>query len=177
MRSHSKGSKTWLFAKASSSSIHNVTGTCAVGEQGVRLHPPIWANYFKIMQFFTRNRVYTPNFRLKIGIFLRFATPYLKVCIWASVREQWRLWQDRADAWACLSHRCSLCHKYPFLMSQNLQKEGPELPSYLFFISADTCSKVLFLVSGTNENINNTDIAQIMLKRINVQDTPRPSEI
>ena len=37
--------------------------------------PPTWANYFKIMQIFTRNWVYTPNFGLKIRIFLRFAPP------------------------------------------------------------------------------------------------------
>ena len=34
---------------------------------GVRSHPPTWANYFKIMQIFTRNWVYTPNFGLKIS--------------------------------------------------------------------------------------------------------------
>ena len=39
---------------------------------GVRSHPASWTNYFKIMQFFTRN---TPNFGLKIRIFLRFASP------------------------------------------------------------------------------------------------------
>ena len=43
--------------------------------QGLRRHPASWANYFKIMQFFTRNWVYTPNFGLKIGILYKF-TPY-----------------------------------------------------------------------------------------------------
>ena len=33
------------------------------------------ANYFKIMQCFTTNWVYTPNFGLKIRIFLKFASP------------------------------------------------------------------------------------------------------
>ena len=47
---------------------------------------------------------------------------------------------------------------------------------YLAFISEETCSNVLFLVSGTNEKMNSTDMAQIMLKDINVQDTPRPSK-
>ena len=42
---------------------------------GVRTHPLSWANYFKIMQFFTRNWVYTPNFGLKIRFFLRFTPP------------------------------------------------------------------------------------------------------
>ena len=65
-----------------------VTGPYAGGAAG-------GANYFKIMQFFTRNWVYTPNFGLKIRIFLRFtppfvktlkfATPFSKVCIRASV--------------------------------------------------------------------------------------------
>ena len=47
---------------------------------------------------------------------------------------------------------------------------------YLAFISDETCSNVLFLVSGTNEKMNSTDMAQIMLKDINVQETPRPSK-
>ena len=38
----------------------------------VRSHSPSWANYFKIMQIFTRNLVYTPNFGLK------FSTPLVK---------------------------------------------------------------------------------------------------
>ena len=42
---------------------------------GVRTHPPSWTNDFKIMQFFTRNWVYTPNFGLQIRILLRFAPP------------------------------------------------------------------------------------------------------
>ena len=33
----------------------------------VRSHPPSCANYFKIMQIFTRNWVYTPDFGLKIS--------------------------------------------------------------------------------------------------------------
>ena len=33
-------------------------------------------NYFKIMQIFIRNLVYTPNFGLKTWIFLRFAPPF-----------------------------------------------------------------------------------------------------
>ena len=59
---------------------------------GVANTPHSWADY-KIMQFFTRNWVYTPNFGLKIRIFLRFASPFVKtlkftppfskVCIWA----------------------------------------------------------------------------------------------
>ena len=47
---------------------------------------------------------------------------------------------------------------------------------YLAFISEETCSNVLFLVSGTNEKMNSTDMAQIMLNDINVQETPRPSK-
>ena len=50
--------------------------------------PPSWANYFKIMQIFTRNWVYIPNFGLKISTLLRktlkFAPPPLplsKVCV------------------------------------------------------------------------------------------------
>ena len=39
---------------------------------GVRSHPPSCANYFKIMQIFTRNWVYTPDFGLKIS------TPFVK---------------------------------------------------------------------------------------------------
>ena len=46
---------------------------------GVRgMYPPSWANYLKIIQFFTRNWLYTPNFGLKIRIFLRFAPPFVK---------------------------------------------------------------------------------------------------
>ena len=41
----------------------------------MQTQPPSWANYLKIMQFFTRNWVYTPNCGLKIRIFLRFASP------------------------------------------------------------------------------------------------------
>ena len=41
----------------------------AWGLQGVRSQPPSSANYVKIMQFFTRNGVYTLNFDLKIRIF------------------------------------------------------------------------------------------------------------
>ena len=37
--------------------------------------PPSWTNYLKVMQFFTRNLVYTPNFGYKITIFIRFASP------------------------------------------------------------------------------------------------------
>ena len=44
------------------------------GERGAGVHSS-WANYFKIMQFFTRNWVFTPNFGLKIKSFLRFAPP------------------------------------------------------------------------------------------------------
>ena len=40
--------------------------------RGVRTHPPSCANYFKIMQIFTRNWVYTPDFGLKIS------TPFVK---------------------------------------------------------------------------------------------------
>ena len=43
-----------------------------------RTHPNSLANYFKIMQFFMRNWVYTPNFGLKIRIFLRLAPPFVK---------------------------------------------------------------------------------------------------
>ena len=39
---------------------------------GVRSHPPSCANYFKIMQIFTRNWVYTPDFGLKSS------TPFVK---------------------------------------------------------------------------------------------------
>ena len=45
------------------------------GGAGVRSHPANWANYFKLMQFLSRNWVYTPNFGLKVGIFLRFTLP------------------------------------------------------------------------------------------------------
>ena len=37
--------------------------------------PNFGVNYFKVMQFFTRNRIYTPNFGPQIKIFLRFAHP------------------------------------------------------------------------------------------------------
>ena len=47
----------------------------ARGLQGVRSQPPSSANYVKIMQCFTRNGVYTPNFGLKIRIFLIFTPP------------------------------------------------------------------------------------------------------
>ena len=43
--------------------------------------PAFWVNYFKIMQFSTRNRIYTPNFGPKTKIFLRFSphsAKYLK---------------------------------------------------------------------------------------------------
>ena len=41
-------------------------------------HPASSAKYFKLMQFFTRDRVYTLNFGLIIRIFLRFAPTLLK---------------------------------------------------------------------------------------------------
>ena len=41
-----------------------------------------WANYFKIMQFFTRNWVYTPNLGLKIT-FLKIRTPFVKTLTFA----------------------------------------------------------------------------------------------
>ena len=56
----------------------NNSGPYAEGLQVLRSHSPTSTNYFKIMQFFTRNWVYTPNFGLKIGIFLRFAPPVEK---------------------------------------------------------------------------------------------------
>ena len=45
-------------------------GGCA----GVHSHTPSWENYFKIMQFLTRNGVYTPNF----GLNIRIHTPFVK---------------------------------------------------------------------------------------------------
>ena len=65
-----------------------MTDLYAEGVQGLRPHLHSWANYFKIMQFFTRNWVYAPNFGLRTftrnwvyapnfglrtGNFLRFA--------------------------------------------------------------------------------------------------------
>ena len=47
----------------------------------------------------------------------------------------------------------------------------------LVFISADTCSRVLFLVSGTNENMKITEKAQMALNMVNVHVTPSNSEI
>ena len=41
------------------------------GVRGLRTHPS--TVLFLIMQFFTRNRIYTPKFGYKIAIFLRFA--------------------------------------------------------------------------------------------------------
>ena len=55
------------------------SGPYAEGVRGVWSHPTGWANYFRIMQFFTRNCVYTPNLGLKIGIFWRFASPFVKL--------------------------------------------------------------------------------------------------
>ena len=48
------------------------------GGRRVGMRSPSWADYFKIMQFFTRNWAYTPNFGLKIRIFLRFVPPFVK---------------------------------------------------------------------------------------------------
>lgn len=66
------------------------------------MQPPSWVNYFKFMQFFTRDRIYTPSFGLKIKIFLRFTpspnpptlhakylkftAPSSKVCVQAWLR-------------------------------------------------------------------------------------------
>ena len=55
-----------------------IPGPYAEGVIGVRSQPPSWANYFKIMQFFTRKCVNTPNFGLEIGIFLGFAPRFVK---------------------------------------------------------------------------------------------------
>ena len=41
-------------------------------------YPPSWAKFFKIMQFFTRNWLYIPNFSLKTRFFLRFAPLFVK---------------------------------------------------------------------------------------------------
>ena len=49
----------------------------AEGVPGMASHHVSWANYFKIMQFFTRHWVYTPNFGLKIRI--KIHTPLLKI--------------------------------------------------------------------------------------------------
>ena len=46
--------------------------------EGVRPQPPSWANYFKVVQFFYQNWVYTPNFGPNIRIFLRFAPTCVK---------------------------------------------------------------------------------------------------
>ena len=46
-------------------------------------HTPSWQNYFKIMQFFTRNWVFNPNFGLKVRIFLRFTSGFIKFLIFA----------------------------------------------------------------------------------------------
>ena len=46
--------------------------------RGMQTHRTNWANYFNIMPFCNRNWVYTPNFGLKIRIFLRFAPPFVR---------------------------------------------------------------------------------------------------
>ena len=58
--------------------LRRAWGRGAWGGGGGAMHPPSWGNYFKIMQFFTRNWLLTPNFGLKIRIFWRFASPFVK---------------------------------------------------------------------------------------------------
>ena len=49
-----------------------------INSMGVAVAPPSWTNYFKIMQFVTRNWVYTHNHGLLIRFFLRVASPSVK---------------------------------------------------------------------------------------------------
>ena len=73
--------------KRKKTSISSSTQMGGWGWEGVRrgcIHTPLAINYFKIMQFCTRNWVYIPNFGLKIRIFLRFAPPFVKFLKFAS---------------------------------------------------------------------------------------------
>ena len=48
------------------------------GGPGVQMHPPSWANYFKIMQFFTRNLSLDSSFWSQHRDFLKSRTPRVK---------------------------------------------------------------------------------------------------
>ena len=65
------------------------------------------ANYFKTMQFFTRNWVNIPNFGLKIRIYLRFAPPLKKTL------NSPPLFCRDFSAYISMSHKrsCSQCKK------------------------------------------------------------------
>ena len=49
------------------------------GVSGVQMHPPSWVNYFKIMQFFTRNLSLDPSFWPQHRGFLKRPTPLCKI--------------------------------------------------------------------------------------------------
>ena len=58
---------------------------CPAGCRGSKhsfTHPHSWADCFKIMQFFTWNWVYTPNFDLKNQIFSFFSLNTALVYVW-----------------------------------------------------------------------------------------------
>ena len=58
--------------------LYNMMQARTQGRRAGGLHAS-WANYFKIMQFFTKHWVYTPNFGFRIRIFLWFAPPLCKI--------------------------------------------------------------------------------------------------
>ena len=101
--SHTGASVSPKLCKSPEKKLDKIRPVCRCGAGGCVLHPPSWANYFKIIQFFIRNWVYTPNFSLKIRIFLTFVTPFVKTLQFAPAFSKVCI-----RAWECTSSKNKL---------------------------------------------------------------------